>query len=1426
MSVQQEQTNVQDLERRASRIVLAIEQCMGLTRNIEAFNKISPAALWSAVGKASTSSNVLPVGSTVLSTSRQTVDPKTVIESFDLLAHLESKGFEAANVQILCGGKTTASFNSTNNPRRKIVQDILQPLAEALCDCYEQLDRIPAPTPLPPPQSQKTKKQPPPPPPGMLSLQNYTDIGAFLEFWVCTSVLPLLEPCILFPVEDRARYFLPKSLAGRLSRPSLLWGCRQEVLYKIESGKEWEELQAVVQELQSTVVLLGHILLLDRFRPMLLPRHLSDMYAAVFQMEVYTRRLQELSQQQQQQQEGGGSIGIIALTRKYQEIVALLLPPSITQSESNTKLVDKSMLAPVNPALQAQSLQTLLLQGIKAPLWLRQRVATRLTDLACHNLSVIIQVFVHAAPPKDKTAASLRLAHTLVTSTRGGTASKGSNVAKEQGRYYDQLCGQVVQIVDDVVNECHRGNLTCGCIEHLTLKQKLDVHTVWAILDHIPVEVMQSRLLSTWSKDLVGTASAKHDSVCIHRTINRIAILAVAMPPSFNPSKFAEVFLKPLTDKSDSSLEGVIKSTILGQLVRLAALPPTVIKSTFREDVVLTFGLVLQLIFGSTFNLDSKGTKMGATNAAIDGTEVAAMALLYAVAPSNWDVDGYSYIVKSETASHQLPGFVGVEITHQVQASAQTLEDVIAAVERRVTVVLEDVLSPIVQASSSSDDKSDDTPAVQRKAEALPSVVFHLVLRSYFVGAHPNVSMPRAFQQSASTSAVDMFRIVTMCFLPPLCENCPIDHLLKSSVNDATGIFGMMQLVYGCAGAYFTSDKMVFSEARHEISSKVAVVKPTDCHNVHPTFHRSGQYFSAVLEATISLDSEGTVKHEDIKTRGEVDMSLVNVELLLSVTTLLLSLLIAIVELGSHDTRSPEEELALESFVTLLRPLAELSDTSWMHHGEFDKALASSSAEMAEMAGHAMALLAARKAPSQSLDNDTMACEVSTPKETVEKVLQQAQMDLTSTQPPIRARGVVSLQRFLRGEFFQELLSNEATTAIKSPLIVELDESGKISPTESVSSYAINGILNCAISALSDSESYVYLAAVQSIVAAADACPLKVLPSIALAVASGNFGLREREVNKPAEKDALSSAQQIKLSEALIFCIRRRANLDEFAALILDLMIFGDEKVNNVDTSDMHSDYDKVLQMHKETQKYFLQGRLEDTNEYEDFEEQTERQSVRFNTGGPMFGAEERDVVTAGRIAVISELLSVAHPSTMAKYCHILVRAATETLQLDASRPVRRSAAFLAREIYQCVLKEQVDLFEVISSSVAMDNGRSETDLAFTSALVASTGDEVLASTLKRCLAGDDLNDLPKDKHRLFDSASIARSQEALDTRRQAVDGGVFVVAKLLVDAKRQRKKLPAAKFLQDLLKSGNQDETNIEALRSLKVNFDTLELS
>jgi hypothetical protein len=84
------------------------------------------------------------------------------------------------------------------------------------------------------------------------------------------------------------------------------------------------------------------------------------------------------------------------------------------------------------------------------------------------------------------------------------------------------------------------------------------------------------------------------------------------------------------------------------------------------------------------------------------------------------------------------------------------------------------------------------------------------------------------------------------------------------------------------------------------------------------------------------------------------------------------------------------------------------------------------------------------------------------------KMIRQSEEDLESTQPPIRARGMVSLGRLARG--YLGILPKET-----APLVVELEQAD--SPNEDDPIYfLIQGVLRLAMIALSDSESYVYLA--------------------------------------------------------------------------------------------------------------------------------------------------------------------------------------------------------------------------------------------------------------------------------------------------------------------------------------------------------------
>ena len=374
---------LKQLEEEAGEVVVTIHKCVEILRTVEEFSSLKPSTLWSAVkGK----ENATAIGTSVV----PLVNLWDRMKERGLLKSVEALQAEATKIII---DKPAHG----DNPRRQVSLRVLMPLASALTNCYAQLDQIPIPAKTVSTTTNKTKpKKQPPAPPGMLSLQNYTDIGAFLEFAVCTSILPFLEANILFSVQDGARYFLPKSLAGRISRPSLLWGCSMEQHYHQQQQQQQSDRGEAIFELKIAVLTLGNLLLLDRFRPMLLPRHLADLYAAIFQVEAYTTNLQTKVEE-------------FPLEQQYQELVTQLLPVF-----DNHHISPKQSIT-LDPAQQAQSLQALLLQGTKSPLWLRQRVSQQLTEMASHNLPVILQVFVHAAPPKDKTAASLRLAKTLLT---------------------------------------------------------------------------------------------------------------------------------------------------------------------------------------------------------------------------------------------------------------------------------------------------------------------------------------------------------------------------------------------------------------------------------------------------------------------------------------------------------------------------------------------------------------------------------------------------------------------------------------------------------------------------------------------------------------------------------------------------------------------------------------------------------------------------------------------------------------------------------------------------------------------------------------------------------------------------------------------------------------------------------------------------
>jgi hypothetical protein len=121
------------------------------------------------------------------------------------------------------------------------------------------------------------------------------------------------------------------------------------------------------------------------------------------------------------------------------------------------------------------------------------------------------------------------------------------------------------------------------------------------------------------------------------------------------------------------------------------------------------------------------------------------------------------------------------------------------------------------------------------------------------------------------------------------------------------------------------------------------------------------------------------------------------------------------------------------------------------------------------MASYAMVLIASRQPPKEEKSSSTDKPLLSV-MDNLRKMIRQSEEDLESTQPPIRARGMVSLGRLARG--YLGILPKETSL----PPVMELEQADDLTNEDDPISFLIQAVLRLAMIALSDSESYVYCA--------------------------------------------------------------------------------------------------------------------------------------------------------------------------------------------------------------------------------------------------------------------------------------------------------------------------------------------------------------
>jgi hypothetical protein len=688
-------------------------------------------------------------------------------------------------------------------------------------------------------------------------------------------------------------------------------------------------------------------------------------------------------------------------------------------------------------------------------------------------------------------------------------------------------------------------------------------------------------------------------------------------------------------------------------------------------------------------------------------------AWMSAIAPSRWDKDGNEFIeLRCKENIVTADEFEGVMVERGQVEDSTTLEVLVSKVTERSNFFVSRILLVLAPPLSSYDREGYEKLASahgngpsNNVLQGLPMVAFRVLLRSYLSGLTISTSM----------------QLTTSILLPILCEECPQEQLLFGDQRDATGLLDLI----------------------HDVLSHSLVKGSSDQHrDADPSF-TNGE-MDALYEMAEVFESS---KHE---TR-------------FAIASIVLSLLIALLEMGSQQ-RSVEEEEKLQSFVPIL---TKLSDPVFVQGLRRDEGAA-----LVDMATYALTLIASRKANLVAIvekENNRLGETGSlNPRMKLARILRKAEIDLKSIHPPLRARGMVSLSRIVRG--FSGALPKERSP----PIVQEMDIARN--DKEDNESFLVKEVLRLALVALSDPESYVYLSAVQTVVALCDLAPRSVLPLVASGVVSGKVPALDQNV----VVCVLSQEQSIKLTEALVFAIRRRAVPDEYFPGLVNILLARGGQVGSIVASFGGINASEHLLIQKETNDYFS-VKLGGDDEALTTRERWEEQDMRLRTGGPLFCIEETDAVRSVRISVLSELVAAASPSTVAPYCHIMVPLIVDALLLDPSRLVMRASALLTLEMYSCLLREAEDL------EIFLENGDSKhsTSIPFAMAMVYSK-EERLFGAISQYGKG------VVSEHHMIDSTTSKRLDEAITLRDAAKGKGIFAAAMLNVDEQTALAKLPS----------------------------------
>lgn len=1313
--------------------------------------------------------------------------------------------------------------------RREVVNAICIPLLTLLSQCYAILDLVSQTSPTDtgdtmdqtqPPRRRGEQK--PRPPKGLLSIADYTDCACMLEFLVCTSILPNLEGngAILPCPQDRVK-FLPKSLSGRLHRRSLLWANAVQ-MHSPSKRTDKSACRDKMNELRQSSKTIGCVIALDRFRPMLLPRHAADILAALFQSDRY----QEMVVPSRSPIEAPTSM----LSDSHTAMLNIFLGrgPRGVQVAIGSQ---ETCIQPVDPHTRARSYQTLLSGGTKTPQWLRRRVGSLLNNLAATNLRCVIDVFVVAAssmPTDDISSASARLGKVL-SSVPSPSALEVKAIAANPGRstnahrYYQRLFQQLALLLDIA----SASNMAASKKEekvdvsiHCDPRVVSGVLTVWAVIDNLPHHILERFALPMLANGLIPLRSIGigRNSVEIgtKQPPLRISVRRILSLFSFAPKaamglgKIYHLLLLPL--RVNTSMSGIAEPndelgnvTVIGQIVRVVAAGEDNIVESSR--IIQDALLALQMVVHGMSNGVTTVSVAGLTGQEI--TKALSLALVESVCINAMDIAGIRYKQVLDDGNQ--------DVVLDSLENAVELEGLAREMGSRAKIVVVDLVAKLFESNEQTGGK--DTIG-SRQVSDLPSILFCLLLLIYFGSTEPN--RVRSDKQGEIHTLqllpaflrrnLDRAKLAAMSMLPMCCEFCSPENLIlgqaSTTSEDSADTFGVLTMIQLVVTSVANRKQAKFLEHMEEYGERSGnIEKINNAHRGHcgaastKLIDYAGCDLSMNCSGVYALGSEnagrGDTEHGPEKGCILKHPSNDEDETLLSIGSIVVSLLVALLELG-EERRLPKEE----EILTSLLPGLEVLSSPGNRRADAGDTTSRLESEIAEMTSHAVALIHSRG----SIQSDKGRSRLpSAPSVTIQEAIHQAEHDLRSDQPPIRARGVVSLRHVAQS--FAQGFNNNSTSDVSSvvkPLIVEIDGNGQSGGHNDLSaSNILEQLMRLCLETLEDSESYVYLAAIQTLVAIADANAATVIPvlgrSVSLGVANFAFDGFSSPTSAPHHV-TLSPLQRIKATEALLFAVRRRGEgIFALGNELLEMMLFGCNVQSRSKPENDSLDSASASTIQAKTEAFFMGERADNErneSDYIDIYTDNEERRLRINTGGPIFNAEEDDVVRAGCVSIVAELVAALPPVGLVRYCPALMKLGKQVLRLDNSRPMRRAAALLCREVYSVIVRE-------------FDDAKDENDsfLSFATAVV-SCDEETLRATLERCLSANDLdlvgggpgNDTSthaavavQGKVRLADPATMARCQEALEIRSSIDDVGILTAARLLAVSKTNQDKVDPA---------------------------------